>query len=311
VIRELARLTRDLLVVTVDPSRISDPEICAEGDRERVKALAAQFSSEDLMRAFEVLTKADYEIRGSAQPRYHLEMALLRWIHLRKLVPLSELIQGLERGGIAGASGKAVSRPAAPAPAPVRPALRPPASNAATVRAVEARKEAAKVVGEAKAAAPPGDSKAASTNGDAIPHVQQVGAADIKDAFLAEVRKAKKSLYGTVIAQAQRIDVERDRIVFTFAPQHRTLRTLLDQSRAQLETLAGELAGRQMAVVSVEGTAAAPPPRAGSSDAPAAPSAETDRKAELKQQALADSGVQTLLDVFGGEIRDVEEIEGK
>ena len=79
----------------------------------------------------------------------------------------------------------------------------------------------------------------------------------------------------------------------------------------QLETLAGELAGRQMAVVSVEGTAAAPPPRPGGSGAPAAPAAETDRKAELKQQALADSGVQALLDVFGAEIRDVEEIEGK
>jgi hypothetical protein len=185
------------------------------------------------------------------------------------------------------------------------------------VRAVEARKEAAKVAGEAKAspyetkAAPPGDSKAASTNGEAIPHVQQVGAAEIKDAFLAEVRKAKKFFYGTVVAQAQRIDVEPDRIVFTFAPQHRALRAQLDQSRAQLETLAGELAGRQMAVVSVEGTAAAPPPRPGGSGAPAAPAAETDRKAELKQQALADSGVQALLDVFGAEIRDVEEIEGK
>ena len=98
VIRELARLTRDLLVVNIDPSRLSDPEICAEGDRDRVRALAAQFSAEDLMRAFEVLTKADYEIRGSAQPRYHLEMALLRWIHLRKLVPISDLILELEKG---------------------------------------------------------------------------------------------------------------------------------------------------------------------------------------------------------------------
>jgi hypothetical protein len=42
------------------------------------------------MRAFDVLTKADYEIRTSAYPRYHLEMALLRWIHLRKLVPISD-----------------------------------------------------------------------------------------------------------------------------------------------------------------------------------------------------------------------------
>ena len=50
------------------------------------------------MRAFDVLTKAEYDIRGSTQPRYHLELALLRWIHLRRLVPLTDLIQGLEKG---------------------------------------------------------------------------------------------------------------------------------------------------------------------------------------------------------------------
>ena len=62
-------------------------------ERTRIVALAPRFSTEDLMRAFEVLARAEYEIRGSTQPRYHLEMALLRWIHLRKLVPLSDLIQ--------------------------------------------------------------------------------------------------------------------------------------------------------------------------------------------------------------------------
>ncbi|MCA1652510.1 MAG: DNA polymerase III subunit gamma/tau, partial [Acidobacteria bacterium] len=94
VVRELARLTRDLLVVTIDPSRVQDPEIAADSDRERLQEIAAKFSPEDLMRAFEVLTKAELDIRSCAQPRYHLEMALLRWIHLRKLVPLSDLLQG-------------------------------------------------------------------------------------------------------------------------------------------------------------------------------------------------------------------------
>src|SRR5262245_55129415 len=53
VIRELARLSRDLLVIRVDAGRLQDPEIAAEGERERVQTLAAQFSSEDLMRAFD------------------------------------------------------------------------------------------------------------------------------------------------------------------------------------------------------------------------------------------------------------------
>ena len=55
VCRELSRVVRDLLVLTVDPSRISDPEIAGEGERDRLEALAARFSREDLLRAFDLL----------------------------------------------------------------------------------------------------------------------------------------------------------------------------------------------------------------------------------------------------------------
>jgi hypothetical protein len=106
-----------------------------------------------------------------------------------------------------------------------------------------------------------------------------------------------------VIAQAQRIDVEADRIVLAFTPQHRALRQQFDQTRASLEELATKLAGRRMAVVGVESGSGPAPAPATASAAPAAP----DRQAALRQQALADSGVQAMLDVFGAEIKDVEE----
>jgi DNA polymerase III subunit gamma/tau len=292
VIRELARLTRDLLVIGVDSSRASDPEIAAEGERDRLLALAARFSAEDLMRAFEVLAKAETDIKGSTQPRYHLEMALLRWIHLRKLVPLTDLIQGLEKGSEKGAAvpGRTATATELPRSAP-KP---PPTSNAATVKAVEARRDAS-----------PAPAEPASGNGSAPapqPSAALAPAPSLKDAFLEEIRKTKKFFYGTVIAQAQRIDVEADRIVLAFTPQHRALRQQFDQTRASLEELATKLAGRRMAVVGVEsGSGSAP--AATASAAPAAP----DRQAALRQQALADSGVQAMLDVFGAEIKDVEE----
>ena len=44
VCRELSRVVRDLLVLTVDSSRISDPEIAGETERDRLKTLAARFS---------------------------------------------------------------------------------------------------------------------------------------------------------------------------------------------------------------------------------------------------------------------------
>src|SRR5262249_2599749 len=99
VCRELSRLVRDLLVLSVDPSRISGPEIAGEGEGDRLPALASRFSREDLLRAFDLLTRAEADIRAAAQPRYHLEMAFLRWIYLRKLVSIEDLIAGAAPGG--------------------------------------------------------------------------------------------------------------------------------------------------------------------------------------------------------------------
>lgn len=315
VVRELARMTRDLLVLSIDASRVSDPEIAAESERQAMLDLSRRFSGEDLMRAFDVLTKAEYDIKGSMQPRYHLEMALLRWIHLRKLVPLTELIKQVE-GGVRAVAATLPPRPpaappVAPPAAPARPA--PPAPMAAgaarmnTVKAVEAK----------RAAAPqPAATGSASTLATVDPSL-------LKEAFLSEVRKAKKFFYGTVVAQAQKIEFEGDKLVFTFGPQHRALRAQLEQNRPFLESAASQLSGRKMSVVAAEGPASAsggPPSPAISPAAPTtasfgetssaadAASSAGDRKKELKDRALADTGVQTMLDVFAAEIKDVEEM---
>jgi len=287
VVRELGRLARDILVVNIDPSRLTDPELAAEAERDRLKGLASTFSAEDLMRAFEVLTKAEYDILDAAGG-------------LGKGLPSP----ASRTPGASASAGQvtspparhavASSAPAAPASAPAEPsrnvaAPRPPSAMAATVQAVEARQETA------RSAAPAG--------GDRIPDAPRVSAGELKDAFLDEVRKSKKYFHGTVVAQAQRIDIDGDRIVFTFAPHQGALRVQLEQAHAWLDPLASRLSGRRMTVVSAEGTAAAAKP---GTPAPAAP--EKDRQSDLRQQALADSKVQTMLDVFGAEIKDVEEM---
>ena len=304
VVRELARLTRDLLVLSIDASRVADPEIAAESERQALLDLSRRFSGEDLMRAFDVLTKAEYEIRGAMQPRYQLEMALLRWIHLRKLVPLTDLIKQLESGAgrppsLARASSGEASAPAKPAAAASSPG--------ATVRAVEAKRTA-----------PPNPPPTEA--GSVAPRLAAVDPSMLKEAFLSEVRKAKKFFYGTVVAQAQKIEFTADKLVFTFAPQHRALRVQLEQTRPWLETAASQLAGRRIAVAAAEGTggesagpdAAVLNEAAGGFDAPKRPSANeggdaVDRAKTLKDRALSDPGVQTMLDVFAAEIKDVEE----
>ena len=284
VVRELSRLMRDLLVIGVDPGRLTDPEIAADSERERLQALARKFSAEDLMRGFDVLTKAEVDIRGSMQPRYQLEMALLRLIHLRKLVPLSEPIEGLEKGG----APRAAAAPAPPKPVPPKPL----STTAATVRAVENRPKPE----------PPAPGNGATT---AAPAAPQAGSA-LKEAFLGEIQKTKKYFYGTVVAQAH-MEFEPERVVFRFGPQHSALRLQFDQMRPWLEEVATRLAGRRMAVVGTDAPTGTSGKAAQAGRGTEAPKPPEDRQAVLKQQALSDAGVQAMLDVFAAEIKEVEE----
>jgi DNA polymerase-3 subunit gamma/tau len=282
VCRELSRVVRDLLVLLVDPSRITDAEIAGEGERDRLLALMSQFSREDLLRAFDLLTRAEADIRQAAQPRHHLELALLRWIYLQKLVPIDDLIAGAA-GGSAPASGRT-----------------PPAAAAKTVSKAAAVSPPSRPIQKAAAAGPSGPLSRATSP---PPPTSSPTASDrsLKDALLAEIRKTKAVFYNTVVAQAQRIEVGADRVAFTFSAAQRTLRDMFEQNRGWLESLAERVAGRRIEVTAVQAAAPAAAPAEGAGSAP-------DHKAALREQALADAGVQALLEVLPVEIRDVEEM---
>ena len=180
-------------------------------------------------------------------------MALLRWIYLRKLVPIEELIASGGSGGVASGSSRTpqASKPAPAILQPIRPA--------------------------------------------------EVG---LKDALLTEIRKSKVVFYNTVVAQAQKIEVAAGQITFSFSPAQRALRDVFEQNRSWLESIAQRLAGQTIVLVGVQTEAAA---REKGVDAGSA-TAATDRKSALREQALADAGVQAMLEVFPAEIRDVEEM---
>jgi DNA polymerase III gamma/tau subunit len=285
VCRELSRVTRDLLVLSVDPSRINDPEISGESEQDRVRALAGRFSREDLLRAFDLLTKVDAEIRTAPQPRHHLEMALLRWIYLRKLTPIEDLIAGT------GSVGSAPSRPVAKAitAAPVPKQAAPGAPSSLTLSQSKGER--------------PSQDKPSET------------ASPSKDAFLARIRETKKVFYNMVVAQAQKIEATGERVIFTFSANQRALRDQFEQQRSWLDSAAREVFGRPVAVTAVLAESAAPPApsdqrsssQASPEAAPAAPK-PTDKKSALREKALADTAVQTMLEVFPAEIRDVEEM---
>ena len=141
----------------------------------------------------------------------------------------------------------------------------------------------------------------------------------MKDALLAEIKKTRAVFYNMVVAQARQIEVVGDRVSFTFSPMQRTLSSTLEQHRVWLEGLAQQLAGRRIAIVGVEAEAGPPPSPSLPAAAPgvdaaghaaSGPAVSTGdaRKSTLREQALADAGVQALLEVFPAEIRDVEEM---
>jgi DNA polymerase-3 subunit gamma/tau len=327
VCRELSRLVRDVLVLSVDSSRIEDPEIAGESERDRLKALVGRFSREDLLRAFDLLTRAEQDIKSSAQPRYQLEMALLRWIHLQKLMPIEDLI--------AGASGpeRAAPRPPVaptrtaaplvptlrtPAPASVgRPAPAAPAAHAAgPSRGMQERPapslaaQAARAAANAAATPEPKQSAkpaaASSVVSDFSRTVEPSG--NFKDALIGEIKKTKAVFYNMVVAQAQKIEVTGDRVVFSFTPAQRALKDQFDQQKSWLESIAQPIAGRRITMASVQVEAGAAAAATGAADEAAAERKSAEKKSALREQALADRGVQTMLEVFPAEIRDVEEM---
>jgi hypothetical protein len=113
--------------------------------------------------------------------------------------------------------------------------------------------------------------------------------------------------YQTVCAQAQKIDVAGDRVTFTFSPNQKTLLNMFEQNRAWLESIAQQVAGRKVAVAGVQADAAAAAAPSGEGAA-SADAKSAERKSALRDKALADAGVQTMLEVFPAEIRDVEEM---
>jgi len=310
---ELSRVVRDVLVISVDGSRINDPEIAGEGERDRLKALAGRFSREDLLRAFDLLTKAEQEIKTAAQPRYALEMALLRWIHLRKLMPIEDLIASIGspekpalRAALPAARPSAPAAPAARIPAPAsvgRPAPPAPAAPApGSSRSVPDRPAPSLTEAAARAVA----NVAATPEPKSAAPIASSG--NFKDTLIAEIKKAKAVFYNMVVAQAQKIEVAGDRVVFSFTPAQRALKDQFEQQKVWLESIAQSIAGRKIAMASAQVEAGAAPAAAGAQEQAAADRKSAEKKSALREQALADRGVQTMLEVFPAEIRDVEEM---
>jgi DNA polymerase-3 subunit gamma/tau len=175
VCRELSQVVRDMMVISIDPARVSEGVLGAD-ERERLTTLSRDFSREDLMRAFDLLSTAEQEIRSTSQPRYYFEMVLLRWMHLRKLVPLTDLLEQLGGSGTATRLATPTSSRTAPTSSRTAPTSSKPAP-ASSKLAPTSDRVAPTAVGTA-----PTSNKVAPTSVGTAP------TSSLKDGLLAEIR---------------------------------------------------------------------------------------------------------------------------
>jgi len=104
-------------------------------ERATVAELSQLLGEEDLTRFFQVLLRTEGEMRYSLQPRFHLELGLVKLVHARKLAPLESLLAGLRASGGGEKPGNPPPKPAA--------GSQPPVSTPGAVRSFKAQEATA------------------------------------------------------------------------------------------------------------------------------------------------------------------------
>jgi DNA polymerase-3 subunit gamma/tau len=273
-LREMLAHFRNLLMVKV-VGQDSQVIPLAPAEMGRAAELSTHFSEEDLTRFFNILVAAEGELRWSSQPRFHLEMALMKILQAKRLVPIEQLIAGLG-GGANGAS-------AVEAPAKGFTQLPKTPSTGRFTAAGPVR-----VLAETDFHKP-------------IANMARSLVDDLKS-LIAQ----RSPMISSLLEHAADIRQSEQGFEIQFTRHNRFSCEML-QSAENLELIkevAESVAGRpaDIRVVLENGSAS------GVED-PESTIAASDPKKELLDRVKADAGVKAFLDTFHGEIADVQDLK--
>jgi DNA polymerase-3 subunit gamma/tau len=266
-LRELVLHLREILLVKLAPADSALLTSILPEERGRLRALAEALSEEDLLRGFDVLTRAEGELRNAPDPRVALDLALLKLVQMRRLMPFAELVGRVER--LVGGRPTRASEDKPPA---ALPAGRPASSRAPSLfeTAAPARPEPA----------PP----TPADPGEAILSAM-VELCQARPSLAAPLRSASARLEGQTLV----LQVPAD-----FAP-------FASMHEEEYGDLAKKAAGRPVSVRVGTGAPKAEPP------AEPAPTPEEARRQRLREEAEREPAVQEALDLFEGRVVDVRE----
>jgi DNA polymerase-3 subunit gamma/tau len=319
--RDLLAHFRDLLVAKVSGSEeLLEAAIC---DSAELKRQAALFSESDLVRFFNSLADTENLLRTASHPRYQVEIGLVKLMEMRRLEPLSSLMDRLNALETAVSSGKPLISSKAGASEPSRAvtsgtssAAPSAASKATTAVASSARYAGGAATGAATGTAFEAKSEMEIAGGisdvgptvsieqlDAVAqsNVELAGGSAI-DQIKASLETKRKMFLVTALEGASRAEIENNELFIEFAPADRHLRDTLSKSDniKILREVCKDVTGSDLGVrfVIANGQAA---------DAPVSKE-ETERrdKQELRERAEKDPVVQQMLRTFRGEIVDVK-----
>jgi len=123
--RELSRFLRNLLVAKIagEGTRLI---AASPAERQQMRDIAAGFSEEDLTRYLQLSLNLFTDLQASLQPRFHLEIGLLKMVQAGRLTDIENALASLgtaqpEPHGVPNTAPKAVPRPVEAAPKPVAP----------------------------------------------------------------------------------------------------------------------------------------------------------------------------------------------
>jgi DNA polymerase-3 subunit gamma/tau len=93
--KQLVRFLRNAIVAKVAGADSSLLQISSD-ERTRVARVAELFSEEDLARHLQIMLRTHAELGYRQEQRFHLELGLLKMAHAQRLLPLEQLLSGID-----------------------------------------------------------------------------------------------------------------------------------------------------------------------------------------------------------------------
>jgi len=281
--RDLLGHLRDLLVVKVS----GDPKLLdsAATQTATLEQQAKLFSESDLVRFFHSLAETENSLKEAANPRYQVEVGLVKLMEMRRLAPLGHLIGRISELESALRTNAAPAEKLGSRAAATETPSRITALPVTTVAELTRNEEAA---GRTE------DQLSPTSNAAIDPIIEQLRLA---------LGQRKRRLLIAALDAARRVELDGDELLIEFAVDAKHFRDTLAKAESAklLREVCADVCGREIGIRFV-----VQPSDATGSEPISADEEDRRSKQKARQAAAQNPAVQQVLRAFGGEIVDVK-----